>query len=100
MHKLITTRFAGYAGKTLQEGYDSLEIKPRNSGPGSVPSAAFGRVSHVAGAFVIRSVDQILPYCVISAEYPEGIKIGGMQCKSGQARAAAMAKAKAAGKPF
>ena len=70
--------------------------------PGQVPFRLrrWGGVSHVAGAFVIRSVDQILPYCVISAEYPECIKVGGMQCKSGQARAAAMAKAKAAGKPF
>ena len=34
------------------------EIKPRNSGTGSVPSPALGGVSHIAGAFVIRSADQ------------------------------------------
>merc|ERR1712039_799197 len=90
----------GYAGRRLQEGYDSFEIKPRNSGQGSVATAMVGGVSSIAGAFVIRSVDQILPYCVISAEYPECIKVGGLQSKSRQARAAAMAKAKPAGKPL
>ena len=58
MHKLISTRFAGYAGRRLQEGYDSFEIKPGNSGSGSVPSVVLKGVSHTAGAFVIRSVDQ------------------------------------------
>lgn len=27
-------------------------------------------------AFVVRSVEQILPYCIISAEYPEAVEIG------------------------
>ena len=78
----------GNVGRQLQEGYDSLEIKP-NELPGKT-------MSHVAGAFVIRSVDQILPYCVISAEYPKSIQIGGMQSKSLQKKAAEVAKAERA----
>ena len=35
-------------------------------------------------AIVIRSVDQILPYCIISAEYPEAVKIGGMKMSDKQ----------------
>ena len=81
----------GYVGRQLQEGYDSLEIKPNEKYqlPGKT-------MSHVAGAFVIRSVDQILPYCVISAEYPKSIQIGGMQSKSLQKKAAEVAKAERA----
>ena len=37
---------------------------------------------------------------MISAEYPECIKVGGMQNRSMQMRAVAMAKAKPAGKPI
>ena len=73
-------------GRLLQEGYDSLEIIPNAFQ--KIP----GKMSYVAGAFVIRSVEQILPFCVISAEYPKSIKIGGMQSASIQKKAAETAK--------
>ena len=50
----------------LQEGYDSLKVVGKK------------------GIYVIRSAEQILPYCVISAEYPEGIKIGTRKLKTSQ----------------
>ena len=83
----------GYVGRMLQEGYDSLEIKPIPNEKYQLPNKM---MSHVDGAFVIRSVDQILPYCVISAEYPKSIQIGGMQSKSLQKKAAEMVKAEGA----
>ena len=75
-------------GRLLREGYDSLEIRPNDHPLDQLP----GKMSHVAGAFVIRSVEQILPFCVISAEYPKSIKIGGMQSASIQKKAAETAK--------
>ena len=50
----------------LEDGFDSNEI---------------GGVGHQASVIVICSVDQILPYCIISAEYPEAVKVGACKGK-------------------
>ena len=48
----------------LEDGFDSNEVYRR-------------RPSFISwNAIVIRSVDQILPYCIISAEYPKAVKVG------------------------
>merc|ERR1711879_806398 len=51
---------------TLQPGFDSLEIDwMRNNDPGS-------------NAIVVRTPEQILPYCVIKTEHTGGSKSAGM----------------------
>lgn len=52
----------------LKDGFDSKEHETW---------AEEGKVDQKPRAIVIRSVDQILPYCIISAEYPKAVKIGG-----------------------
>ena len=47
----------------LKDGFDSNEVDQKVGTKGW-------------NAIVIRSVDQILPYCIISAQYPEAVKIG------------------------
>ena len=47
----------------LEDGFDSNEVDQKVGTKGW-------------NAIVIRSVDQILPYCIISAEYPEAVKVG------------------------
>ena len=47
----------------LEDGFDSNEVDQKVGTKGW-------------NAIVIRSVDQILPYCIISAEYPEDVKVG------------------------
>ena len=64
--KVLLGREQEPSSSRLQKGYDSLKIK-------SDPD------SYIAGTYVIRSVEQILPYFVISAEYPEAIKIGRLR---------------------
>ena len=39
---------------------------------------AVEKPNHQYHAIVIKSVDQILPYCIISAEYPKAVQIGRM----------------------
>ena len=59
----------------LKDGFDSKEFRGRND---NVKHFFKNHANHF-DAIVIRSVDQILPYCIISAEYPESVKIGGMK---------------------
>ena len=51
----------------LKDGFDSTEVDRYWKGHWN--------------AIVIRSVDQILPYCIISAEYPEAVKVGACKGK-------------------
>ena len=53
----------------LKDDFDSKEYIGRRDEEGK-PNLKYH-------AMVISSVDQILPYCIISAEYPEAVKIGG-----------------------
>ena len=55
---------------SLQDGYDSKEYVGRKD----LGGASVDKNYH---AIVVRSPDQILPYCIISAEYPNTVKIGG-----------------------
>ena len=62
----------------LNDGFDSKEYVGRED------ANPDGKVDLNFHAIVIRSVDQILPYCVISAEYPEAVKIGDRQLTNKQ----------------
>ena len=72
------SRHQAFLHVKLKEEFDSKEYYRMDS----------DRKNDKYHAIVVKSVDQILPYCIISAEYPETVKIGGMKMTDKQLKVA------------